>query len=612
MDDIGGAAQMLEVSIKGMTMAGRATIETAKMLQRLLLLSMSFLKFIAKLPFKGRRYFKYKKTKGRTNIDNLKQKGGTLEMAAFSAEGYEMFQKAAKKWGLLFHENPMFGEEKKKQEIVYISYPAEQAPIMEKILEAMKNVKVKEYQKAAEQKADEMGLKGKEKKEFLAASVQDSLQMFQSGNYKAGLEEYCVTSGIGRCSNEEFESAMKECYGEAYEEIRGEMGQELKKKKFDDAVDELSVWRENTEPVWICEKDQPDNYIRVSWAKHESSTENGESREYLASEFEVYYQGEKQRCEEFGHGNFSHYSWKNGSQSSEKGKEHWDNLKDEMKRKGGFSEEVYVFLGEKEYLDYKKQCGENREKKEAVLENSRKEERDRRVGNGWAVFAFSEKDIVDVDREEGKIKIDTGIRDKNGKNYFLWVEQKDVYHKEGKQFEFVFDDMKDVTLTSFSGNRKIPMRAMKFMEKAGLLGEHLQRWSEYIENQLEEIYNPGHGMGDQEDTGVNNKEDIGGSSQEVTGANNRKEDDVDNEEKAGRSSQRNFTAGNPDEFYAYNPEEFGVYSPEDAGAYNPEEFGFNPYNPEEFGMGAPEKRNPENKAEGKTEKVPEQKQSLKR
>lgn len=598
MDDIGGAAQMLQVSIQGMTLAGRATIETAKILQRLLLLSASFFKFTAGLPFKGRKYFKYKKTKGKTNIDNLKQKGGTLEMAAFSAEGYEMFEKMAKKWGLLFHENPMFEKGKEKQETVYISYPAEQAPIMEKILEAMKNTKLKEYQKEAELKADEMRLKGKEKKEFLAASVQDKLQIFQNGNYKAGLEEYCMTSGIGRCSNEEFETVMKECYGGAYEEVREETSKGFKKKKFDEVVDELSIWRENTEPVWICEKDQPDNYIQVSWEKHSSRTEDGENKEYLASEFEVYHQGEKQRCEEFKHGKFSHYSWKNGNQSSEKGKEHWSNIKEEMKRKGGFSEEVFVFQSEKEYLDYKKKCEESRENKRDILENSRKEERDKRIERGDAVFGFSEKDIVDVDKEEGKIKVDTGIQDKNGKNYFLWMEQKDVYHKEGKQFELLFDDMESITLTNFSGNQKTSMPAMKFIEKTGGLEEHLQRWSEYIEGQLEELYNSDHDMGNPEKADMNDKEEFSTDSPQEGRAGSSEEYMLGSSEEYMSGSSEEYTTCNSEELY-------GLF-----GEYNPE--GFDTDIPKNSNMGGKEKMESGNKTKTKAEEVSEHKPTVKR
>lgn len=606
MDDISGAAQILEASINGITMAGRATIETAKILQRLLLLSASFFKFVAKLPFRGRKYFKYKKTKGKTNIDNLKQKGGTLEMAAFSVEGYEMFQKAAKKWGLLFHENPMFGKEKKKQEIVYISYPAEQAPVMEKILEAMKSTKSREYQKAAEKKADEMKLKGKERKEFVAASVQDSLQMFQSGNYKAGLEEYSAISGIGRCTNEEFEAAMKECYGDAYEEVKTEINEGFKKKKFDDAVDELSIWRENAEPVWICERNQPDNYIRVSWEKHETITKNGESKEYLASEFEVYYQGKKQTCEEFEHGKFSHYSQKNGNQSSEKGEEHWSNLKDEMKKKGGFSDEVLIFSSEKQYLNYKKQCLENSEKKEEVVRNSRKEERNNRVENGEAVFVFSEKDIVDVDREEGKIKVDTGIRDKEGKNYFLWVEQRDIYHKEGKQFEFLFRDIGNITLTGFSGNQKISMPAVEFMKKTGGFEEHQQRRSKYIQSQFETLYNPDHSAEVSKEPAQENREEA--ETLEEFTSNSQKEPTAENLEKPAADSPEEYDAYHPEEFAAYDPEESAVYNPAELYELYGEEYGSNI--PKNSGAGNKEKS--ESGTKKKSEKVPEQKPAMKR
>lgn len=441
--------------------------------------------------------------------------------------------------------------------------------------------------------------------------------MFQSRNYKAGLEEYSAISGIGHCTNEEFEAAMKECYGDAYEEVKTEINEGLKKKKFDDAVDELSIWRENAEPVWICERNQPDNYIRVSWEKHETITKNGESKEYLASEFEVYYQGKKQTCEEFEHGNFSHYSQKNGNQSSEKGEEHWSNLKDEMKRKGSFSEEVLVFSSEKEYLDYKRQCLENSEKKEEVVKNSRKEERDRRVGNGEAVFVFSEKDIVDVDREEGKIKVNTRIRDKEGKNYFLWVEQKDTYYKEGKQFEFLFRDIGNITLTGFSGNQKISMPVVEFMKKTGGFEEHQQRrskYTRYIESQFEKLYNPDHGAEvSKEPVEESLKEEE--PLQELI-SDNREEPVTGNQEKPATGSLKEYNTYHPEEYDAYNPEEFAAYDPEESALYNPAEL-YELYG-EEYGSNIPKNSGAGNKekfesgTKKKPEKVPEQKPAMKR
>lgn len=421
-----------------------------------------------------------------------------------------------------------------------------------------------------------------------------------------------MTSGIGRCNNEEFEAVMKECYGEAYEGVKTEINQEFqfKKKKFDDAVDELSVWRENAKPVWICERNQPDNYMRVSWEKHENITKNGESKEYLASEFEVYYQGKKQTCEEFEHGNFSHYSQKNGNQSSEKGEEHWNNLKGEMKKKGGFSDEVLVFPSEKEYLNYKKQCLENGEKKEEVLKNSRKEERDRRVENGEAVFVFSEKDIVDVDREEGRLKVDTRIRDKQGKSYCLWIEQKDIYHKEGKQFEFLFSDIGNITLTGLSGKQKISMPIIEFMKKTGCFEEHQQRWSKYIENQLEKLHSPDHSTEVSKEPAEENREETKPSEELIS--ENREEAEPS---KEFISDNREEPAAGPEEYDTYNPEEFAANNPEEPVVYNPAElyelYGeYNPDIPENSSAGNKEKS--ESGTKKKSEKIPEQKPAMKR
>lgn len=234
MDDIGGAAQMLQVSIQGMTLAGRATIETAKILQRFLLLSASFFKFTAGLPLKGRRHFKYKKTKGKTNIDNLKQKGGTLEMFVFSKETYDLFEKQASKWGIIYHKNPTFDKKKFEDDgKVYISFPAEQAPMMEKLVEYIKSVTVREKKQKAEEEAN---LKGKERKDFVTSLVAAEKNKFDLNNHLAHFDEYCKNSGIQDCDNVTYDTEMQNCYGNYYIEAKAEIVNRADVKKKDAAT----------------------------------------------------------------------------------------------------------------------------------------------------------------------------------------------------------------------------------------------------------------------------------------------------------------------------------------------------------------------------------------
>ncbi|MEY8330872.1 DUF3801 domain-containing protein [Lachnospiraceae bacterium 48-33] len=339
MDDISGAAQILEVTINGMTMAGRATIETAKIIQRMLLLSTSFFKFIATAPFKSRKYLKYRKVRGKTNIDNLKQKGGTIEMFVFSKEAYDLFEKQAFKWGILYHKNPRFDRKKFEDNgKVYISFPAEQAPMMEKLVEYIKSVTIREKTKKAEKEADDLSLKGKERKDFVTSLVAAEKNKFDLSNHIAHFDEYCKNSGIQDCDDVTYNTEMQNCYGNYYIEARAEIVNRADVKK-KDAVAGLKLF-----------------------------------------------------------------------------------------------------------------------------ENSKIEEKEKRIRDGAQIIQILEDDIVDFNKDENAIKCKTGIKDIEGKDIFLWVKLKDLYSDKEKIHIAVMDKDSEVILTNFREDKKMIMDGKSLME----------------------------------------------------------------------------------------------------------------------------------------------------
>lgn len=78
-----------------------------------------------------------------------------------------------------------------------------------------------------------------------------------------------------------------------------------------------------------------------------------DGRLFTNTEYRVFHEGVEQRCSEFKHGKFTHYSRKNGENSSAYGDDHWKNMKDEMKEKGGFTNDTLIFSSKEDYLDYK-------------------------------------------------------------------------------------------------------------------------------------------------------------------------------------------------------------------------------------------------------------------
>lgn len=161
-NELGSAVQMMSVTLNGVQMAGRATKEFAIAIMRMTL----FLGSAAlKIGTQGEKIMGnvlgLTNTKGKTKIDNLKAKGGTLSMHTLDRETMEVFQSKAKKYGVLysecsrFYENKGIGKirKKSKNDVFYIAYPAEQQDVVNKIMDDIKKNKLKDVQKKAEKEA---------------------------------------------------------------------------------------------------------------------------------------------------------------------------------------------------------------------------------------------------------------------------------------------------------------------------------------------------------------------------------------------------------------------------------------------------------------------------
>lgn len=117
---------------------------------------------------------------------------------------------------------------------------------------------------------------------------------------------------------------------------------------FEKAVNKVTDRKYAQEPCYICERTNPNNYMEVTSIPQEH---NGKT--FTNTEFKVFNNGVEQQCEEFSHGKFTHYSRKDGENSSSYGDDHWKNMKTEMKEKGGFSDDTLIFNSKEDYLKYK-------------------------------------------------------------------------------------------------------------------------------------------------------------------------------------------------------------------------------------------------------------------
>ena len=98
--------------------------------------------------------------------------------------------------------------------------------------------------------------------------------------------------------------------------------------------------------IVICSADNPDTYIEAY-----SFTRERDDKTYICTQYDLYVEGKKQTCDEFAHGEFTHYSDSKAVNSSDAGNQHWDNMKKEIKEKGGFGQ-VAVFNSVSEYREY--------------------------------------------------------------------------------------------------------------------------------------------------------------------------------------------------------------------------------------------------------------------
>lgn len=131
-----------------------------------------------------------------------------------------------------------------------------------------------------------------------------------------------------------------------------------KKTSFENAINSLGNGQLIDVPVFVCDRNNPLNYMEISSAKEMSD----EGRPYINTEFKVFNHGKKQKCSEFKHGRFTHYSDSQGNNTTNHGDEHWHNMKKEIKEKGGFSDDLLLFDSEKDYLNYVEQYYNDPEK----------------------------------------------------------------------------------------------------------------------------------------------------------------------------------------------------------------------------------------------------------
>ena len=126
---------------------------------------------------------------------------------------------------------------------------------------------------------------------------------------------------------------------------------------FEKAVNRVTDRKYANEPCYICERTNPDNYMEVT-----SMQQEHDGRMFTNTEFKVFNNGIEQRCDEFSHGKFTRYSRKDGENSTSYGDEHWQNMKNEIKEKGGFSDDLLIFSSKKDYIKFKEEFKKTQEK----------------------------------------------------------------------------------------------------------------------------------------------------------------------------------------------------------------------------------------------------------
>ena len=97
-----------------------------------------------------------------------------------------------------------------------------------------------------------------------------------------------------------------------------------------------------------------------------------EGHKYLQTRFDLKINGKSQRCSEFDHGQFLHYSGLDGENESDAGRKHWINMKNELKEKGRFSDDLLIFPDKEQYeryASYMKERAEVKESRNQIGEN---------------------------------------------------------------------------------------------------------------------------------------------------------------------------------------------------------------------------------------------------
>lgn len=118
---------------------------------------------------------------------------------------------------------------------------------------------------------------------------------------------------------------------------------------FEKAISEVAKTVDTGKEVVITDAEHPENYIRGTAYTRER--DNGDP--FVCSTYEVYKDNIKQKCDEFKHGEFTHYSDGKAVNSSPEGEEHWENMKQEMREKTGLSDKVLVFDSMASYAAFK-------------------------------------------------------------------------------------------------------------------------------------------------------------------------------------------------------------------------------------------------------------------
>lgn len=108
---------------------------------------------------------------------------------------------------------------------------------------------------------------------------------------------------------------------------------------------------------YVCDRSNPDNYMEVSSKREQSK----DGTYFTNTEYKVFNQGVEQQSQEFSHGKFTHYTDSKGESTSFYGQKHWENMKVEIKEKGGFSDDLLIFSSKEDYLDYKNRFEQTKE-----------------------------------------------------------------------------------------------------------------------------------------------------------------------------------------------------------------------------------------------------------